>query len=348
MVRTAFRQRDNLVMDRRAFLGATAANLFAVPRAASTLLTVASARAQVWTGTARIGCLFAATQAGYETRIEALRAGLLDRGWVEGKNLVIEWRFADDDYERLPGFAAELVRLKVDVLVTIGTPATLALKKATSTIPIVMAAISDPVASGVVTSLARPNGNITGTTYFARELVAKRLEMLRETLPKMRRAALLTNPANISMRTTLGDIEAVAKTLQIEVRSFDVRRPEEFERAFVAMKAWSADAVVVVDDTLLNTYGARIGATATAGRMASNGNIAIATGGGLMGYSINAEAMYRRAAYFIDRILHGAKPSELPIEQPTTFEMVLNKKTAQALGVTFPPPLLVSADRVIE
>ena len=335
-------------MDRRAFMGATAANLFAVPLAASTLLTVASARTQVRTGTAHIGYLLAGTLAGYETRIDALRDGLRDRGWVEGKNLVIEWRFADGKYERLPGFAAELVRLKMDVLVTSGTPATLALKEATSTIPIVMAAISDPVASGVVTSLARPNGNITGTTYFAHELVAKRLEMLRETLPKMRRTALLINPGNISMRTTLGNIETVTKTLQIEVRSFEVSRPEEFERTFVLMKAWGADAVVVVDDSMLNTNGARIGATATAGRIASNGNIALATGGGLMGYHVNQEAMYRRAAYFIDRILKGDKPSELPIEQPTTFELALNKKSAQALGVTFPPSLLLRADEVIQ
>jgi putative ABC transport system substrate-binding protein len=325
-------------MDRRSFMGVAAASLVAIPLA----------HAQARTGTARIGYLLGATLAGYETRIEALRAGLRDRGWVEGKNLVIEWRFADGKYERLPALAAELVQLKVDVLVTSGTPGTLALKQATSTIPIVMAAISDPVASGVVTSLARPNGNITGTTYFAHELVAKRLEMLRATLPKMRRAALLTNPGNISMRTTLRDIETVAKALRIEVRSFEVSRPEEFERAFVAMKAWSADAVVVVDDSLLNTNGARIGAMATAGRIASNGNIALATGGGLMGYHVNQEAMYKRAAYFIDRILRGGKPSELPIEQPTMFEMVLNKKSAQALGATFPPPLLLSADRVIE
>jgi putative ABC transport system substrate-binding protein len=335
-------------MDRRTFMSVAAANLVAVPLAAGTLVTAAGTQAQARTGTARIGYLLAATLAGYETRIEALQAGLRDRGWVDGKNLVFEWRFADGKYARLPGFAAELVRLKVDVLVTSGTPGTLALKEATSTIPIVMAAISDPVASGVVTSLARPNGNITGTTYFAYELVAKRLEMLRETLPNMRRAALLTNPGNISMRTTLRDIETVAKTLQIEVRSIEVSRPEEFERAFVAMKAWSADAVVVVDDSLLNTIGARIGATATAGRIASNGNIALATGGGLMGYHVNQEAMYRRAAYFIDRILKGATPAELPIEQPTTFELALNKKAAQALGVTFPPSLLLSANRVIE
>ena len=318
------------------------------PLAAGTLGTAAVAQAQARSGMARIGYLVAGTQAGYATRTEALHAGLRDRGWVEGKNLVIEWRFADDKYERLPGLAAELVRLKVDVLVTSGTPATLALKEATSTIPIVMAVISDPVASGVVTNLARPNGNITGTTYFLHELVAKRLEMLRETLPKMRRVALLINPGNISVRTSLRDIEAVAKTLQIDVRSFESSRPEEFDRAFVAMKAWSADAVVVVDDTLLNTHGARIGATATAGRIASNGIIDVATGGGLMGYSVNRQAMYRRAAYFIDRILKGAAPAELPIEQPTTFELVLNKKTARTLGVTFPPSLLLSADRVIE
>jgi putative ABC transport system substrate-binding protein len=335
-------------MDRRTFMGVAVANLVAVPLGAGSLVTTAGAQAQARTGTARIGYLFAATQAGYETRMEALDAGLLERGLVEGKNLVIERRFADGKYERLPGFAAELVRLKVDVLVTSGTPATLALKEATSTIPIVMAAISDPVSSGVVTSLARPNGNITGTTYFAHELAAKRLEMLRETLPKMRRVALLINPGNISMRTILRDIEAVAKALQIEVRSFEVSRPEEFERAFVAMQAWSADAVVVVDDTLLNTYGARIGTTATARRIASNGNIDLATGGGLMGYSVNQKWMYRRAAYFIDRILKGATPAELPIEQPTTFELALNKKAAQALGVTFPPSLLLRADRVIE
>jgi putative ABC transport system substrate-binding protein len=335
-------------MDRRSFMGAAAANLVAVPLAAGTLLVSASARAQVRTGTARIGYLLAATLAGYETRIEALRGGLRDRGWVEGKNLSIELRSTDGYYERLPKVALELVLLKVDVLVTSGTPGTLALKEATSTIPIVMAAISDPVASGVVTSLARPSGNITGTTYFAHELVAKRLEMLRDTLPGMRRAALLTNPANPSMRTTLGNIEAVAKALRIEVRSFEVSRPEEFERAFVAMKAWNADAVVVIDDTLLNANAARVGANATAGRIASIGNTAVATGGGLMGYHVNQEAMYRRAAYFIDRILNGAKPSELPIEQPTTFELVLNKKSAQALGVTFPPSLLVTADRLIE
>ena len=172
--------------------------------------------------------------------------------------------------------------------------------------------------------------------------------MLRETVPGMRRVALLTNPGNISMRTTLGNVETVAKALRIEARSFEVSRPEDFERAFVAIKAWSADAVLVVDDTLLNANAGRIGATATAGRIASIGNTAVATGGGLMGYHVNQEAMYRRAAYFIDRILRGAKPSELPIEQPTTFELMLNKKSAHSLGVTFPPSLLLSADRVIE
>ncbi len=299
-------------------------------------------------GERRVSAILAATLAGYETRIEALREGLRDRGWVEGTNLSIEFRFTDGHYERLPEVARELVRQKVDVLVTSGTPGTLALKEATSTIPILMAAISDPVASGVVTSLARPDGNITGTTYFAHELLAKRLEMLREALPKTRRAALLTNPGNMSMRPTLRNIEVVARALGIEVRSFAVGRPAELETAFAAMKAWGADAVVVVDDTLLNASAARIGATATAGRLASNGNIAVATGGGLMGYHVNQAAMYRRAAYFIDRILKGAKPSDLPIEQPTTFEMVLNKKAAQELGVIFPPSLLLGADRVIE
>ena len=334
-------------MDRRTFMGAAAANLIVVPLAAGTLVTAAGAQAQARSGMARIGYLVAGTQAGYATRTEELHAGLRDRGWVEGKNLVIESRFADGKYERLASFAAELVRLKVDVLVTAGTPATLALKEATSTIPIVMAAISDPVASGIVTNLARPNGNITGTTYFTHELAAKRLEMLRETLPKMRRAALLIYPGNRRAKS-VRDLKAVAKTLQIEVRSFEVGGPEEFERTFIAMKAWSAEAVVYDDDSVLNTYGARIGATATARRIASNGNIDLATGGGLMGYSVDLQAMYRRAAYFIDRILKGATPAELPIEQPTTFELVLNKKTAQALGVTFPPSLLLSANRVIE
>ena len=308
----------------------------------------AAARAQAAKKNARIGYLLPATLAGYETRLAALRAGLRERGWVEGKNLSIEFRAADGNYERLPAVAQEMVRQKPDVLVTNGTPATLALKAATSTIPIVMTAISDPVATGVVKSLARPDANITGTTYFVQELVAKRLEMLREALPKMRRAALLTNPGNASTRITLRDIETAARTLRIEVRNFGVGRPDEFDQAFAAMMAWGAEAVVLVDDPVLNANAARLGALATARRLPSNGQTAVAKGGGLMSYNINQEALFRRAAHHIDRILRGAKPGDLPIEQPTTFELILNQKAAQALGIKFPQSLLVRADEVIE
>ena len=295
----------------------------------------------------RIGFLGQASAAALASRVGSLRAGLRELGYVEGKNIAIEIR-GTEKYERLGDLAAELVRLKVDVLVTQGTPSAFAAKRATTTIPIVMPGVADPVASGLVASLARPGGNITGFTYFVDELNAKRLELLKETFPRITRIAVLSNPDNPATGPMLKAMGLAAKSLKLSLEHFDVRAPDDIESAFAAMGAKKIDAVAVVDDSILNINAKGIADLAAQRRLPSIGIPELANAGGLIGYGINILEMYRRAALLVDKILKGAKPSELPIERPTTFEMVINLKTAKALGLTIPPPLLLRADRVIE
>lgn len=296
----------------------------------------------------RIGFLGVSTASGYESRIAALRAGLRALGYVEGTNVVIEFRWAEGKYERLPQLAAELVRSKVEIIVTYGTPGTLACKQATSTIPIVMATAGDAVATSLVASIARPGGNITGSTFFNPELAAKRLELLRESLPRTRRVAALINPGNPAIGPVLQAMEPTAKSLKLELQKVEVRAPEELESVFSTMVAGRVDAVVVVEDGMLNANAKRIADLSVGKRLPLIGAPELAEFGALMAFGVDQLPMFRRAAYFVDKILKGAKPGDIPIERATKFEMIVNLKTAKAFGVKFPQSILVRADKVIE
>ncbi len=325
---------------RRLFVTTLCLSVLAAP-----LSSFAQQKGKVW----RIGFLGSATASGTAPRVDALRAGLRDLGYVEGKNLVIEFRSAEEKYERLSDLAAELVRLKVDIIVTAGTAGILAAKSATTTIPIVMAQSADPVALGLVASLARPGGNVTGMASFGPEVTAKRLELLKDAFPRTRQVAVLLNPDNRgNIKLAFPAMEATAKSLKLELQQFGVRGSGEFESAFAAMAKRRVDAVVSTDDGVLVANAGVIANLATKIRLPSVGSIELAEAGGLMAYGANRRDLFRRSAYFVDRILKGAKPADLPVEQATRFETVLNLKTAKALGLQFPPAVLARADRVIE
>jgi putative ABC transport system substrate-binding protein len=296
----------------------------------------------------RIGFLGATSIAAYKSRVDAVRAGLRDLGYVEGKNLVMEFRWADGMYDRLPNLAAELVRLKVDVIVTGGTPGTRAAKQATTTTPIVMAVSGDAVATGLIASLARPGGNITGTTYLEPELAAKRLELLKEAVPRATRVGVLTNPDNPqTMGTTLQYIRLAAESLKLKLSIFEARSPNEFEHIFSAMVESRIDAVAVIDDGMFIANQRAIADIAANKRLPLTGAKELAEAGGLIGYGVDFVQTYYRAAYFVDRILKGTKPGDLPVEQSTKFELVINLKTAKALGLTIPQSLLQRADKLV-
>src|SRR5258705_12092602 len=293
-----------------------------------------------------LGSGSASTQA---KRVESLRAGMRDLGYMEGKNIVIEFRWAEGRLDRLPDLAVELVRLKVDVLVTAGTPGTLAAKEGTTTIPIVMVGIGDAVATGVVASLARPGGNVTGSTDSVPELMAKLLELLKEIIPRSRRVAGLVNPDNVQRGAPMFKaMETTAGSLKVELQKFDARGPSEFESAFSRMIKSRVDAVVVPSNVLFNYDVGVIADLAAKKRLPSAGIKTFAEAGGLIGYGLNFHDMDRRAAYFVDKILKGVKPEALPVQQPTKFELVINLKTAKALGVTIPQSVLVRADEIIQ
>jgi ABC-type uncharacterized transport system substrate-binding protein len=297
----------------------------------------------------RIGFLGATSIAGYKSRVDAVRAGLRDLGYVEGKNLVIEFRWADGVYDRLPNLAAELVRLKVDVIVTGGTPGTRAAKQATTTIPIVMAVSGDAVATGLIAGLARPGGNITGTTYFDPELHAKRLELLKEAVPRATRVGVLINPDNPqTMGTTLQYIRVAAASLRLKLSIFEARSANEFERIFSAMVESRVDAMAMADDGVFLANLRAIADIAANKRLPSTGAKELAEAGGLIGYGVDFVQTYYRAAYFVDRILKGAKPGDLPVEQPPRFELVINIKTATVLGLAVPQSLLQRADQLVQ
>jgi putative tryptophan/tyrosine transport system substrate-binding protein len=296
----------------------------------------------------RIGFLGSATAPGSARSIAALREGLNALGYVEGKNIVIEFRFAEGEYERLPQLAAELLRLNVDVLVTHGTPGTQIAKRATANTPIVMAISGDAVATGIVTNLRRPEANVTGSTFFLPELNAKRLELLREVLPHITHVGVLSNPANPVSRPIIPAMSAAAVPLRLEVEAFRVQGPSDFDGAFEAIRKSHANAVAVTEDGEFAASFKAIAALAIKGRLPSIGSKEYAEAGGLIGYGVDILSLYRRAAYFVDKILKGAKPAELPVEQPTRFEFVINLKTARTLGLNIPPILLARADAVIE
>ena len=296
----------------------------------------------------RIGFLGPTSAASNAGRMEALRAGLRDLGYLEGKNLVIESRWAEGKFDRLPELAAELVRLNVDVILTTGTPGIRAAKNATTTIPIVMVTSGDPVGFGFVASLARPGGNITGSSTFGPELSAKRLELLKETLPRTQRVAVLFNPDNSINDRNLPAMEQTAKLLKIRLQRFEVRGAEEFKNAFAAMTKQRVDAVALPEDDFLNANQNEVAELVAKQRLPSIGRAEFAEAGGLIGYAVNFFDLYRRAAIFVDKILKGAKPAELPIEYPTKFIFTVNLKTAKQIGLTIPQSVLYQADKVIK
>ena len=270
-------------------------------------------------------------------------------GWIEGKNVVVERRQGDNRVERLHDAAAELVRLNVDVIVALGTLGPLAAKRASTTIPIVMANAGDPLGSGLVASLARPGGNVTGMSLMAPDLGGKRLELLKEALPRLHRVAVLWNSANPYSALVFKETQDAGQTLGIQIHSVEVRGPDEFDGAFAAVRSLRPDALIVVEDPLTVSHRKLIADFATGQRCpALYGLREFAVDGGLISYGASLADLYRRAAGYVDKILKGAKPADLPVQQPTKFEFVFNLKTAKALGLDAPPTVLARADEVIE
>jgi putative ABC transport system substrate-binding protein len=297
---------------------------------------------------ARVGFLGLVSASSHAARSAAFRTGLRELGWIEGRNIIIESRWAEGNYDRLPGMADELVRLKVDVLVTHGAAGSLAAKRATSTTPIVVTAAGDLVELGLAESLSRPGRNITGLSVFVAELMAKRLELIKEAVPNLAKAAVLLNPDNASTPKILQEIEATARSLNVGVEPLEVRRSSDFERAFAQMADQRVGAVVVHEDTVLNANVSAIVVHAAVKRLPSSGFPELARAGGLIGYGINFPDTDHRAAAFVDKILKGAKPGDLPVERSTKFNIIVNLQTAKALGFALPSSLLVRADEVIE
>jgi putative ABC transport system substrate-binding protein len=300
------------------------------------------------TKVARIGFLGLVSASSHASRTAAFRAGLRDLGWIEGGNLRIEFRWAEGNYDRLPILAEELLRLNIDVLVTHGAAGALAAKKTTSTIPIVITAVGDMQTLGLVSNLSRPGGNITGLSLFAAELNAKRLELIKEAVPSLTRAAILLNPGNASTQSVLSEASATAKAANVELRAFEARQPADFVRAFAAMADQQVGAVVIHEDTMLNANATSLAVFAAARRFPSSGFPEFAQAGGLLAYGINFPDTDYRAAAFVDKILKGAKIADLPVERATKFKLTINLQTARALGLELPATMLARADEVIE
>jgi putative ABC transport system substrate-binding protein len=303
---------------------------------------------------ARVGLLLdespaLSTGSSSETTAETLSKALHDLGWVEGQNLTFERRYAARKNEFLPGLAADLVRFQVDTIVTIGTPATRAAKHATETIPIVFARVADPVGFGLVRSIAQPGGNVTGVSIVIIDLAPKRLELLREAMPGLARVGALWDPSQLTAAPELQQIEAAARSLGVEMQPVGVQRPEEFEGALEALTQQRAEALIVVSGVLFTEHRHQLAALATTARLPMMAyRREFVEAGGLMAYGPNLRAIYRRGAIYVDKILKGAKPADLPVEQPMTFELAINLKTAEALGLTIPPVVLFQADEVIK
>jgi putative ABC transport system substrate-binding protein len=328
------------VIDRRTFLAGTGAVLFAAPLAAE---------AQQAGTVHRIGFLGNSTAAFEANLVGPFSEGLRELGYVEGQNIVIEYRWADGKYERFPALIAELLAQRVEVIVTAGTPASLAVKKASTSVPLVMVAVGDPVATGLVASLARPGGNITGLTSTSEELDGKRLELLRQVIPKLSHVAVLWNPENPTLLTSLKEMQAAAQVLGIKVQVLAVKTPGDLEETFKAIVRERPGALLVMADRLFLHNRRRIMEFATKQRLpVVPGHPELVEAGGLMSFGPSYPGMHRRAAYFVDRILKGAKPADLPVERPTKFELVINLKTAKVLGLRIPPSLLGRADQIIE
>jgi putative ABC transport system substrate-binding protein len=315
--------------------------------ATPSLLRPRAVRAQQPGKTFRIGFLGGADRIGYAAQLEALRLGLQDHGYVIGRNVEIEYRWAEGRYERLPALAAELVALKVDLIITQGTPAAIVAKQTTSTVPIVMAIVGNPIESGIVTSLARPGGNITGASFFHPELNGKRLELLKTLKPDLARAAALVHPDNAAMVAVLRAVEETARALDITLQRLEVRTLEEVEAALALAKT-QVQGVVVVDEGLFIANAGRIAQIAIKNGLPSIGFRQYCEVGGLAAYGVDFLHIWRRSMALVDKILKGAKPADLPIEQATRFELLINLQTARTLGLEVPPTLLARADEVIE
>jgi putative ABC transport system substrate-binding protein len=298
----------------------------------------------------RIGFLAVGSRDGRAFLIEGFLQGLRDHGYVEGQNIVIEYRFSADRNDRLPELAAELVALKVDLIVASGSPASFAAKQVTDAIPIVMGSLNaDPVATGLIASLARPGGNITGITEMAPQLSGKRLQLLKETVPSLSRVAVFWNPLNPAYGPILKDLEAAAQTMGVGLQRLEVRVPEDFEGAFEAATRQRAGALIAPGDPLVTNRPRMVADLALKYRLPTMGeNKEMATAGALLSLGPNIVDSYRRSATHVDKILKGAKPGDLPMEQPTKFDLFVNLKTARALGMTIPPSVLVQATQVIQ
>ncbi|HKW96030.1 MAG TPA: ABC transporter substrate-binding protein [Methylomirabilota bacterium] len=327
-------------MKRRMFIGALAGGLLAAPLAAE---------AQPRRTSPRVGFLSTFSPSDVPRWREGLTKGLRDLGYTEGHDIGIEYRHAEGRVERLPSLAAELVRLKVDVIVAETTPASLAAKQASNAIPIVMTIVGDPVGAGLIASLGHPGGNITGMSLQLSDVAPKRLQLLREVVPKLSRVAILCNSDSPVTPPQLREVEVVAPTLGMTLESLPVRTPIDFESAIEEGPRRHANALLVLDDFLITRHIRQLGALTAKNRLpALAALVEFAEAGGLASYGPNYFDLSCRAAAYVDKILKGAKPADLPVEQPTKFELVINLKTAQVLGLTIPPSLLQRADQVIE
>jgi len=327
-------------MDRRTFMCSVAGGVLAAPFA-----SYAQAQVRVW----RIGMVETVSTELNVANLNAFRQALRELGYVEGQNLIIEYRSADGRGERFPDIAAELVGLKVDLLVTRGTPASLAAKRATQTIPVVMANAGEPVETGLVTSLARPGGNVTGLSSLTVRIEAKRLELLRELVPGLTRIAALYNLSSPANPPQWREIESAARSLGVTPQLLDVRKPEDIEPAFESASRQRADGLIVGQEGLLQANRNLIAALAAKHRLpAIYRSMEFIDAGGLMAYGPSYPDLYRRAATYVDKIFKGARPGDLPVEQPTKFELIINLRTAKALKLAVPPPLLLRADELVQ
>jgi putative ABC transport system substrate-binding protein len=325
-------------MNRRIFIARSSLAALALPRVA---------RSQPAAKVARVGYL--ESGAAGTPFLEAFRLGLRDLGWVEGQNLALEVRGADGEYGRLRELALALVRLDLDVIFASSTPAAVAAKAATSKIPIVIGRVADPVASGLVASLARPGGNITGWTHQGLETRVKLLDLIKEAIPSASRVGVLWNPGNPVHAPSLKHIESAARALKLTLHPVGVSQPGEIAKAFSTLGSAGVHALAVFQDGMFLSHGAQVIELAARNRLPTiYGTSELVRDGGLMGYGVNLRDMYRHGASFVDRILKGAKPSSLPVEQPTKFELLINLKASKALGLALPRSLLLRADEIIE
>jgi ABC-type uncharacterized transport system substrate-binding protein len=318
--------------------------------ALSILAAPLAAEAQSAAKPARIGYLATGSAAADVPLHEAFRQGLRDRGWIEGQNVVIEYRWAEGRLDRLPDLAAELVRLKVDVMFTPSTASTAAAQNATRTIPIVMAMVGDPVGRGMIASLARPGGNLTGLSIgVGLGYIGKQLELIKEVVPKVSRVAVLGNPGEPQYKSAVSEAEGAGRALGITLQVLEARDPNEFDRAFAAMVRDRVGALLVLSGPVYVLHRGQLADLAAKRRLPAIYNFReFVDAGGLLAYGPNIREFWRRAAVYVNRILKGAKPADLPVEQPTKYDLVINLKTAKALGLTIPPTLLLRADQVIE